>query len=156
MRSHRNPSTTDWARLAAFIDGEGCVSIQTSATTIKGKKYRTHVLRISVYNCNPKLAVWCRATFGSRIHPRKARKSNWKPGFEWVAQSDIAAWVLHGCLPYFLLKREQAEVALAFQETKKSYRRQGVPSEVLRDRNNLQGQMASLNKRGVDVIEKVN
>jgi len=44
-------------------------------------------------------------------------------------------------MPYFLLKREQAEIALAFQETVKRIGRKGHSAETLATRVQLQKEM---------------
>ena len=48
------------------------------------------------------------------------KSSKWSRYFRWITFSAQAEDIVRGCLPYFLLKREQAEVALAYRATFKT------------------------------------
>jgi hypothetical protein len=85
----REPSQIDWARLAAFIDGEGCISI--SGPSESGKRTRSTYLLAKITNTDARLLEWV----GNTLR--------------------MATEVLEGCLPYFIIKKEQAEVGLAHQ-----------------------------------------
>jgi len=107
------PTEIDWARLAAFIDGEGCISIY--ATSQPGMKNKAYSTQVGVTNTDPRILFWIRATFGGHVYPRELpKKSQHRQSYQWVAQSrKLSAWVLEGCYPYFLSKKEQADIALA-------------------------------------------
>ncbi len=111
------PTLTDWARLAMAIDGEGNIDIYESVTTIKGKRYTGFYLRVSVFNTDPRLPVWCQSIVGGMVTRRKSQRKGWRPCFVWSAGSRLAAKVLRQCTPYFVTKPEQASVALAFLQT---------------------------------------
>src|ERR1017187_8598482 len=115
----------DWARLSAYIDGEGCISIHN----VSGKRYRGHqVCRVSLFNKDPRLPVWCLYTFGGNI-------CNGKRGYEWSLNVCDIASVLKQCLPFFFIKRQQAELAIVFMETKTLYHRWHIiPDEVRKER----------------------
>src|SRR5215831_11831464 len=52
----------DWARLAAFIDGEGCIYIVSFSE--KGKhKSKRHQISISITNTDGVLPLWLKNTF---------------------------------------------------------------------------------------------
>ena len=123
------PSEIDWARLAAYIDGEGSIFIRQRPQSAKDKARgasRGHYLVLCVVNCDPRLITWCKETFGGGCayqskpdspavgakyqRPRRAQ-------FQWIIGQQKAAHIIDKCMPYFILKREQAEVALAFQKT---------------------------------------
>lgn len=105
-------SEMDWARLAAFIDGEGCITIS------KTKGYRVQYMKVFIANTDPRLMVWLRDNFGGTVNgkPRTNREKH-KPCYVWTVSSQMAWIILLCCMPYFIIKREQAEVALAFQRT---------------------------------------
>jgi len=107
-------SVIDWARMAVLIDGEGCISIGKQRVSAK---HAYHCLYLSVTNTDLRIVAWCNKTFGGSIHIKRRRSSSRKECFQWVASSKRAEEVIRGCLPYFLSKREQAELALLFRET---------------------------------------
>ncbi len=144
----REVSQLDWARLAMAIDGEGNISIQQSSTTAKGKTYRNHVLRVNVSNTDFRLALWIKRIFGGRTNPRPKRNPRWKPSLEWNTQATHAAKILEACLPYFILKRQQAEIGLAFQSTKRKAGGPKLGSEILFQRSELTSRLRELNRKG--------
>lgn len=103
-------SQIDWARLAAFIDGEGTIVIA------KARSIYTQ-LTIRVVNTDPRLPLWCKSIFGGKVYAATYSKTNVKRAYVWTTQAKKAEEILRGCFPYFLIKREQAEVALAYRET---------------------------------------
>lgn len=130
MHKLDNISELDWARLAAYIDSEGCVIIQdcirkgNGGRPTEGKPYRCFILALSVAPTDPRLPRWCESTFGGHVNydPReKAGRGHdnyeRKPLWSWAPGSKLAGEILKGCLPYFIIKREQAEVAISFRDT---------------------------------------
>ena len=126
----KEPTQIDWARLAAFIDGEGCIEIVKSSTTIRGKKYFGYTFRIEVFNTDPRLPAWCERTFGGKAYKRQRQRKHWRPCFGWRVNSGKAIFILRGCKEFFILKREQVEIAEAF--------------------------LATIGKHGADVSDEVN
>lgn len=152
MRARNEVSQIDWARLAAYIDGEGCIRIDTQNPS-PGNDYRPrHLLEVRVYNCDPRLVIWCRDTFGGgNLKPVRKKKNFRKHQKEeqvWYIGAAAAERILRGCLPYFILKRSQAEVALAFRALV-GRAGQRVSAEIFAAREDLQKQMAMLNRKGV-------
>ena len=140
------PSEMDWLRLAAFIDGEG--SILMTERHYKNKSWDSMYIRVVLCNTDPRMPKWCRDTFGGVfVLGDKRRKPNHRQSYKWHVSTRHAEWVIRGCLPYFLIKREQAEVALAFQETvRKSRLGQPVtvPDEVKEKRREFKAQLHEL------------
>ncbi len=143
-----SPTEIDWARLAVLIDGEGYIGIATAFST-KRRWARPHLyLDVRVTNTDPRVSEWCVTHFGGKVYVNKRNKNKnpkWSLAFHWAVSCNKAEAILRGCLPYFLIKREQADVALAFQATidrAKSNGCKGVPTEhVLKQielRNTLQ------------------
>jgi len=106
----------DWARLAAFIDGEGTIAIKNLRT----KSGRYSQLIVAIANTDPRLPMWCRENFGGLLYAcdSNANKSaKWRRSYRWITHSAQAETIIKNCLPYFLLKKEQAEIALAYRKT---------------------------------------
>jgi len=118
----------DWARLAAYIDGEGSISIHTNRGQTALGKSRNHELVVHVTNTDPRLVVWIFETFGVGLAYQKplspsiialmGKGKPWRQVHIWQVGAKSAALILEGCLPFFVIKREQAEIAIAFQKTK--------------------------------------
>ena len=150
----RKPTVYDWVRAAAFIDGEGNVNI----TTIYDKRRANPIhyqARVLIGNTNPALAVWLRKTFGGNIVLRDMQRHNprAKQTYIWSATSARAAWIMHNCMPWFLLKQAQAEVLLQMQEEidqTRQGRNRTVAPERLAVRLDLKNQLHKLNAKGRD------
>lgn len=119
---------TDWARLAAFIDGEGHIAIQCN-TRKNGRTY--HYIRVIVSNTDPRLMSWLLNTFGGGLMTEKKRQVKLRTCYKWSVSCQHAENILLGCFEYFITKRQQAEIALAFQGTIRDYRRgSSIPQDV--------------------------
>lgn len=150
-------SDIDWARMAAFIDGEGHIRIGLTVHRTPKLSGRTHYecIDIIVTNCDPRLIQWLHQNFGGRAYPKKQKLNpRWRPSFCWTLSAVQAAAVLKGCLPYFVIKREQAELALAMQATMVKCGVKGTPQHVIDTRRVIRSQLMSLTARGPRKIEQ--
>ena len=116
-------SEIDWARLAAFIDGEGTVYINTEKPRKPNWSPR-YFLSVMITNSDPRLMAWLKGTFFSSVYLVKGGRSplSRKPIMRWQANGQVAATVLRRCLPYFVMKKAQAEIGIAFESLKTSNR----------------------------------
>lgn len=123
----------DIARIAAFLDGEGSIQIAYVAPSRMVKK-PYFVLHLDISNTDRRLPDWCKKHFGGSVSStaKKDSKSNRNCVlYRWRTSSKMAEGVLKLALPYFIIKRRQAEIALEFRATfTKRYCRDGVPAEV--------------------------
>lgn len=142
-------SAVDWARLAAYIDGEGCIRI----AGVKGatpRSRRVLYVEVTVSNTDARLTAWLKNTFGGSVHVNNRRLGNehkWAPATAWVVGSKHASILLENALPFFIIKREQADVALAFQQTiitNRRYGRSGRPMEIIDRQHDLREQLQTL------------
>jgi hypothetical protein len=140
------PTHDDWVRLAAFIDGEGYIGIiSTKGTGMKSVRY---LLKLEVANTDIRLGVWCKERFGGCLSMQKTRKNrpNEKPCYHWITASQIAANLLRQCLPYFIIKRHEAEIAIEFQKTFK--RGNFISEETKRQRSEMHTNLLSIGGHG--------
>jgi hypothetical protein len=144
-----NPSEADWARLAAFIDGEGCIDIHESPYMPSRKKRSPIYIRIHVSNTDPRLFKWCQDNFGGTLQLRNKQRQGWRNCYVWFASCRRAAWILQNCLPYFVLKRDQAELGLAFVSTQGAHGIKTSP-EVLARRRELQQKLSDIKWKSHD------
>ena len=141
-----NPTEVDWARLAAFIDGEGCILLGAHKNPSKyGEAHYDHV-RVIVANTDPRLMLWLRERFGGKILRtyKRADKPDWRHGMKWYVSCQVAIELLRGCYPYLICKRDQAEIAFAFQETVGRPGVKGHPPEVYAARQELKERLTAM------------
>lgn len=106
---------------AGLLDGEGSISIikQINRSTVAG--YSFH-LRVVIYNTNEWLIKWLQMQFGGIIVISRRKIPFRAPLYSWRLSGNKAANFLVTLCPYLLIKRPQAEVALAFQAKKNNRR----------------------------------
>lgn len=141
-----------WGYLAGIMDGDGHISITRSDCptykTRHGKiAYYPDTVRfgivVAVSNTDVRLMKWLKNTFGGSYNGGKPFKDrpNWKPKYQWnVSGNENKERVLLAVLPYLVLKREQAIIALEFLRL----RNEKVPEK----RQELYERNIALNKRG--------
>lgn len=145
------PTTYDWCRLAAFIDGEGNICITHNRTKKGSIRYMTRVL---IGNTNAALPLWLKETFGGNIVSRSPKKynPNSKHSYIWSANASRSCWILHNCAPWFLMKLAQAQLMMQLQERIDANNYQGrgreVPAEEQQARLEIKQQMHKLNAKG--------
>jgi hypothetical protein len=147
----RNPSMIelsqiDWAKLAAFIDGEGCISINIRN---REANYRQHIATVDINNTDIRLMNWIQTRFGGRVRVNTDRGGNHRPLYKWQVSGGQVDRILKGCLEHFVLKREQAEVLLALRQTfarKRNF--EPVTQQTIDTRDALKGRIHVLNHRG--------
>lgn len=104
---------TDNAYAAGVVDGEGCIQINATP--------KHTWLAISVANSDPRVCVWLAERYGGKVHQDKPRVRNGKPTrvmYSWQVGSATAGEFLKAIHPYLVIKKEQADIALAFLVTK--------------------------------------
>lgn len=142
---------TDWARLAAYIDGEGHIALNEN--TRKGKTSYAY-LRVIVTNTDPRLIIWLQRTFGGGVLKIDRSKQGYRRCFKWTASCRHAEALLRGCLEFFITKRDQADIALAFQETLHGFHRWNPrPASVDDVRTHYREQLLKVREpKDVDII----
>jgi hypothetical protein len=139
--------SADLAYLAGIIDGEGSFALHYSKS-----RSRMHV-QLQIGNTDLRLMDWIRTKFGGSVTPERRTSSKWKLMFRWVAQSDTLSHLTRAVLPYLIVKRQQAELLLAFRATlalklEKSYSTHAVSTQIFEQRLAIRDQLRVLNKRG--------
>lgn len=106
-------SEMDWARLAMAIDCEGTINISKQT-----RKYVYYFLHIAIYTTTPSLTDWIVRVFGAKtITKRRTSSISTKLGYEARFSAKDKDVVLHHILPYLIIKRKQAELAIKFRKT---------------------------------------
>jgi len=111
-----NPTKVAWA--AGFFDGEGCIVIRKKLKRKADPEHpHNHFLFVHVSNTQRApldefVALWG----GGIVINHRRSEANSRPCWRWQSSTRQAAAALRDMLPYLVVKREEAEVALAFQE----------------------------------------
>lgn len=151
----RSLSEIEKARIAMAIDCEGCITASVGwwkKYHKRDQEYECFSIKTSVFNTNKILLEWLQdSTSLGNIKPiRKVARPNCKLGYEWVIFPNAMRELLPIILPYFLLKRRQAELAIEFLSITKS-KRSCLPEEKKQRKRKIVSEMQKLNKRGVKV-----
>ena len=101
----------DLAYTAGIIDGEGSIGIWKL-----GKGYR---LTVEVEMCNKSVPQWLKDTFGGR-YGFYGKRGKYKCGWSsrWDITDSKASEFLQLILPYLKIKKQQAELAIHYQNMK--------------------------------------
>lgn len=99
--------------LAGIIDGEGYIGINKSKN-YQGKPL--FKLRVVVCNTNTDLIKWLVDNFGGYITKKKTYSYKHKVSYNWKVNCDKAGDVLSLVLPYLIIKKRQAELAILYRE----------------------------------------
>lgn len=107
-----------WA--AGCIDGEGTIGIykRSSRVAIEGKGLFLHV---SICNTDIRMPLKLRELFGGNFsNCTKDKRPNRRPLFIWTITGRHATAVLKKIKPFLVIKKEQAEIGIAFAATMSS------------------------------------
>ncbi len=99
-----------WA--AAWLDTEGCISITYNSCS-KGMRYRRHQLKIGIVQADTRPLKMLQKAYGGNIVLKK-RFPN--PCWSLTLHSRQAKNMLVSILPYLVVKKEAASLAIQFQE----------------------------------------
>lgn len=101
---------SEWAYIAGFIDGEGCIMAFTHPQS------RTIYPRITASQVRPEPLQWIHDRLGGYLHfqsyEHRGYRGIWR--IRWDARK--AERVLRGIEPYLILKQDQAQLALTLFE----------------------------------------
>lgn len=109
--------------LAGFFDGEGYITFSSRSG---GKS--TRYLVIGVSNCNKNVIDAVQESFGGSSHvmhkpkPERGHRGSW----QWKCCSNVAYDLLIQMLPYLIVKKEEAEIAIEFQQRRRANKNLGM------------------------------
>lgn len=109
-----SPVTVELAYMAGIFDGEGCININ-----IAGGKYPKHSLQISVSNLSRTMLDLFSRYYPVDIRPNKLKSG--RPYWTWKIVGNKAKTFLIDVFRFLIIKKEQASVAIEFQEKRKSF-----------------------------------
>ena len=135
--------------VAGIIDGEGTISMRHP------KSCSTFQVYVSVSNTDARLMERLSQLFEGQVYLFQRANPKHKPIFRWTLTGDAAYSFVELVRPFLLLKREQADKILAYQELKRSFGiHSGVvaPEEFLEEARVLREAVLLLNERGKEEV----
>lgn len=133
----------DLAWAAGFLDGDGCVSLNT--------RYGSPLISATQCNVVPLTALV--GLFGGNITRHDDnRKATFQPSFRWRLHAAQTVAACRELLPYLRSKRRQAEIVIEWAETRvpQPEKSHNPLAKWRRDaRNVLLSEIRGLNKKGV-------
>ena len=115
---HKSPPSNiaALAYLAGLFDGEGSVNIFKSSGQ-NGSITPRYFVEISIGNTHKGVLQWVLENFGGRLtHNGVQYTPNSHKTWRWRASTQEASSILVALLPYLIVKKEQALLAIEFQE----------------------------------------
>ena len=100
-----------YAYIAGLIDGEGCIAIH--------KNNGGHSLAVTINQNDGKILDYCMGVFGGNIYSGLNDRN--LTMYKWVLPNEKAMKMLKKILPFLTRKKEEAEVAIAFEIRKRKY-----------------------------------
>jgi hypothetical protein len=102
---------TELAYAAGILDGEGCITVAR-----RGDK-KGFQLVVTVANTNLPVINWLQARWGGSVHRLNPDKRTIRPrlAWHWVCASKKGSNFLQDVRPYMIIKGDQADNAIAFQ-----------------------------------------
>lgn len=104
--------------IAGFFDGEGCIGLSQSFPA-----HNIPYLRASISNTKPEILWAIAEAYGGNVTLKQKTSSslpNAKPAYVWQLTNARAERFILSIIPYLVMKRPQAELALAYQQWAKS------------------------------------
>jgi len=137
--------------VSGIVDGEGTITICRSEYNGKDRnnKIRHYIafhVKVNVKNTDERLMKWLQSRFGGEYYKDESslkKHPTWKPAYVWFHAAKDKEPFLLSILPYLILKREQANIALQFLRLDS----QRVPEK----RQELYEKIVALNQRGKPV-----
>ena len=129
-----------WA--AGFLDGEGCIGIHFQKST------QTHYIKVTAPQAEPKSLQILQGLFGGtfRVKAYKLEKPNHRRMYIWEVAARQAYEMLLIIEPFLVVKREQAELAIKFQQGVGRAISRSISNEERERRERIRQQISALNQ----------
>lgn len=131
------------AYAAGLIDGEGCIRIQ------KQSNKQTYIVVVQLAMTNKAIVIRDELikTFGGNSYDMEFKNEKWAKQWQWRISGEKACDLLKKILPFLVLKKQQAILALSLNEMRK---KDGWTPETRAAAESMKQRMHDLNKKGTD------
>lgn len=142
---------TQLAYLAGLFDGEGCIYIVKALPRGRdGEKNRRYLLRIDIWNHDPRLIAKVVEVFKSGHVTEEQLSNSRRRGWRWTASLRKAEEALEAMYPFLISKKNTAKYALLLQILKRMRRTRENPPELLDIEDKIRHKIMELNQREFD------
>jgi hypothetical protein len=132
------PNETDYAYLAALIDGEGYVGCQNAQGGWR--------VSLEISMTHRETIDWLKEMFGGNIYTPSVPKPNAKQYWKWQITAGVMREILPRTFPYHITKKHQVELMIEIVSITGKYSREAA--EVAR-KELLCLELKGLNRRGI-------
>jgi hypothetical protein len=130
----------DCIYLSGILDGEGCITVGAG----KRETCINYNPIVVVQNTSKELIEWLQKTFGGQVYLSKKETKKTRAAWTWrITKKKRIELLLLAVLPYILVKREQANLLLAFVRLERT-----APTS---QRVRIYEELRRLNSRGISV-----
>ena len=140
-----------YSYLAGFIDGEGCLTIQTPRRRADGSRYLRP--KIQVTNTNRTILDICLEEWGGYVTFHQPKNKKWRRRFDWAIEHPVDVLYCLDCIERFLiLKRKQAKNLRRLSEFLSSRKKYSYYSpEEIAITEAMRVESSLLNRKGNDI-----
>jgi hypothetical protein len=131
------------AYAAGLIDGEGCIRIQKQSN----KQIYIVVVQLAMTVKADPIRQALIATFGGNSYAMEFKNKKWAKQWQWRISGEKACDLLSQILPFLVLKKKQAQLALNMNEMRKM---DGWTKKTRAAAERMKQQMHELNMKGPD------
>ena len=126
----QNLTVADLAWTAGIIDGEGSIFVMTHKRKDR-ERILNFILRVSVQSTDPFMTKELKKMFpeGAEFSVQRDSRPECSDTLKWQLQGRKAAQFLRNILPFMRVKKEQAEIAILFQDTTKKHWKHMLPED---------------------------
>ena len=108
-----NITDAEAAYIAGFVDGEGTINVLRTAK-------KRFLAELSIGQIDPRPLVWIKEICGGagsnvRVYVYKNRPTS-KPIWLWAVQGEKFDQIIEKILPYLIVKKDKAEIAIKMRE----------------------------------------
>ena len=134
---------------AGIVDGEGTIQVNVPVNA----KRRSYYATMYITNTNKELLLMLQQDFGGFLLGPYKNGTNCKLIYRlcWHGRKAIPIFQQLLSVPYFIIKRKQAELALSFEGLRNSkfMNRVGYPEETREKFRRIRDEVKHINKRGI-------
>jgi hypothetical protein len=143
------PAHDDFVSLAGIIDGEGHIALARSNGL-------WHSLRLSIGSTSFELIEYLKDTFGGSyyVSARTGQYGNNKRSWHWSTSGKNLYKILDETMPYLIIKKSHALLALGYRDTMIDGRTQRLTDDIIKARVEIADKFKQLNARGLDSLRK--
>lgn len=103
---------TDIAWAAGIVDGEGCIRTTRH-------RHRALSVELTVTNTDPRMLFKLRELFGGNICQQRKASEKGRATWCWRVHCENAICILETLLPFLIVKRDQASLAISFRQLRR-------------------------------------